>query len=130
MKWFFAASEVSLDHHDHDFRALIRSAVHSARQNTRLEPHMIYDGEESAFTQEIRNLGVTVIRHRLSFYDRIEAAQKAQRPDWTPYMFVASGALLRLEIPTLETRDEFVLYTDCDVLFLKDPELEGLRPAL
>jgi lipopolysaccharide biosynthesis glycosyltransferase len=130
MKWFFAASEISLDHHDHDFRALIRSAVNSARQNTSLEPHLIYDGEESAFTREIRDLGVTVICHRLSFYDRIEQAQRAQRPDWTSYMFVASGALLRLEIPMLETRDEFVLYTDCDVLFLQEPDIDGLRPEL
>jgi lipopolysaccharide biosynthesis glycosyltransferase len=130
MKWFFAVSEVSLDHHDHDFRALIRSAVNSARANTRLAPHMIFDGEEGAFTQEIRRLGVTVIRHRISFYDRLEAAQKAQRADWTAYMFVASGALLRLEIPLLEQDDEFVLYTDCDVVFLKDPVLDDIRPPL
>ena len=128
MKWFFAVSEVSMDHHDHDFRALIRSAVNSARANTQLAPHMIFDGEEGAFTQEIRALGVTVIRHRISFYDRLEAAQKGQRPDWTPYMFVASGALLRLEIPLLEQGDEFVLYTDCDVIFLKDPVLKHIRP--
>ncbi|WP_419757617.1 hypothetical protein [Acidisoma sp.] len=60
----------------------------------------------------------------------MEAAQKAQRPDWTPYMFVASGALLRLEIPLLENSEEFVLYTDCDVLFLKDPALEHMRPEV
>jgi hypothetical protein len=103
MKWFFAVSEVSMDHHDHDFRALIRSAVNSARANTQLVPHMI-------------------------FYDRLEAAQRAQRPDWTSYMFVASGALLRLEIPLLEQRDDFVLYTDCDVIFLNDPVLDHVRP--
>jgi len=128
MKWFFAVSEISLDHHDHDFRALIRSAVNSARANTRLIPHMIFDGEEGPFTEEIRALGVIVIRHRVSFYDRLEAAQRAQRPDWTSYMFVASGALLRLEIPLLEQTDAFVLYTDCDVVFLKDPVLDHLRP--
>jgi lipopolysaccharide biosynthesis glycosyltransferase len=130
MKWFFAVSEVSMDHHDHDFRALIRSAVNSARANTQLVPHMIFDGEEGAFTREIRDLGVTVIRHRISFYDRLEAAQRAQRPDWTSYMFVASGALLRLEIPLLEQSDDFVLYTDCDVIFLKDPVLDHVRPGV
>jgi hypothetical protein len=91
---------------------------------------MIFDGEESAFTQEMRAVGVTVIRHRISFYDRLEAAQKAQRPDWRPYMFVASGALLRLEIPIIEQDDDFVLYTDCDVVFLKDPGLENFRPTV
>jgi len=130
MKWFFAVSEMSIDHHDHDFRALIRSAVNSAQRNTLLKPYMIYDGEEGAFTQEMRELGVNVIRHRLTFYDRVKAAQQAQRPDWTSYMFVASGALLRLEIPLLETVDDFVLYTDCDVVFLKDPELDALRPSV
>jgi lipopolysaccharide biosynthesis glycosyltransferase len=128
MKWFFAVSDISMDHHDHDFRALIRSAVNSARANTRLIPHMIFDGPEGSFTEEMRALGVIVIRHRISFYDRLEAAQSVQRPDWTSYMYVASGALLRLEIPLLEQTDAFVLYTDCDVVFLKDPELEHLRP--
>lgn len=130
MKWFFALSERSWDHHDHDFRALVRSAVQSAARNTRLKPHLIFDGDEGPFTQEMRDMGVTVIRHRLSFYDRLEAAQRAQRPDWHPYMFVASGAMLRLDIPILETEEDFVLYTDCDVLFLQDPALDTLRPEI
>lgn len=130
MKWFFAVSEVSMDHHDHDFRALIRSAVNSARANTQLKPHMIFDGEEGTFTKEIRDLGVKIIRHRISFYDQIQHAQKAHRPDWASYMFVASGALLRLEIPLLEQHDDFVLYTDCDVLFLKQPDFTTVRPPL
>ena len=50
MKWFFAVSQVSWDHHDHDFRALIRSAVRSALSNTALKPHFIFDGEEGPFT--------------------------------------------------------------------------------
>jgi lipopolysaccharide biosynthesis glycosyltransferase len=130
MKWFFAVSEVSMDHHDHDFRALIRSAVNSARANTQLKPHMIFDGEEGTFTKEIRDLGVKIIRHRISFCDQIQHAQKAHRPDWASYMFVASGALLRLEIPLLEQHDDFVLYTDCDVLFLKQPDFTTVRPPL
>ena len=130
MKWFFAVSQVSWDHHDHDFRALIRSAVRSALSNTALKPHFIFDGEEGPFTEEMRALGVTVIRHRLSFYDRLEAAQRAQRPDWTSYMFVASGAMLRLDIPLLETTDEFVLYTDCDVVFRRDPQVNYVRPGI
>jgi hypothetical protein len=130
MKWFFAVSEVSLDHHDHDFRALIRSAVNSARMKTQLIPHMIFDGAEGAFTAEMRALGVRVILHRITFYDRLRAAQESQRPDWGSYMFVASGALLRLEIPLIEQSDAYILYTDCDVLFLKNPDLSGLEPPL
>jgi lipopolysaccharide biosynthesis glycosyltransferase len=131
MKWFFAVSEISWDHRDHDFRALIRSAVRSARANTGLQPHMVFDGAEGAFTQEMRDLGVTVIHHRISFYDRLRAAQVSQNPEVTPwYMMIASGAMLRLELCLLEREDEFVLYTDCDVVFLKDPDLGAVRPAL
>jgi lipopolysaccharide biosynthesis glycosyltransferase len=130
MKWYFAVSAVSVDHRDHDFHALIRTAVNSALANTSLVPHMLYDGPENDFTRDMRGLGVHVILHRISFHDRVKAAQERQRPDWTSYMFVASGALLRFEIPLIEYEDDFVLYTDCDVVFLRDLNVAGFRPAV
>ena len=43
-------------------------------------------------------------------------------------MAIASGAFLRVEIPIVEKEDEFVLYTDCDVMFLQEPLVENFKP--
>ena len=124
MKWYFAVSEASLDRPDHAWRDLIRGAVISALQNTTLTPHMLYDGKVSDFTSEIEAMGVTVIHHRVSFYDRLEAHGRQQQG----YLPIASGAFLRTEIPLIETEDELVLYTDIDVLFLSDPTFREGSP--
>ena len=130
MKWYFSITEETLTADaDHGFIDMIRVAVASARANTSLRPHLLYDGNEGFFTDEMRAAGVTVIRHRISFYDQLEHAQKRLRPDLPDYMRTAAGAFLRLDIPNIETQDEFILYTDCDVMFLADPGLQDFRPT-
>lgn len=129
-KWFFALSEASLAHPDHDWVALIRAAVASALDRTTLRPHFVYDGVESDFTAELRNMGVTVIHHRVTFYDTIAARRAELGPSVDPiYLAIAAGAFLRVEIPLLEHEDEFVLYTDCDTMFLRNPPVQDYRPA-
>jgi lipopolysaccharide biosynthesis glycosyltransferase len=126
MKWYFAISQASLDRADHDWQGLIRVAIASARANTTLVPHMLYDGEESDFTRELRRAGVVIINHRVSFYGAVEAFSGAE--SW--HTRIAAGAFLRIEIPDVEHDDEFVLYTDVDVQFLREIDLSGHRPAL
>jgi hypothetical protein len=128
MKWVIATNQGSLDNRREDWPRLIRAAVNSARENTTLDPFIIYDGQDSEFIRELRSLGVTVIRHRLSFYDFIQKYQAENKPgDWH-YLEIASGAFLRVDAPLLFPRDDFILYTDCDVMFLRDPCLTTLRP--
>jgi hypothetical protein len=124
MKWFFGLSEASLSA-DGLHADCIRVAVMSANRNTRLTPYLLYDGTENRFTDEMRSRGVNIVRHRTTLYDHIVA----DKPDDQHFIRVASGALLRIDIPLIEQDDEFVLYTDCDVMFLKDPDLEGMRPT-
>lgn len=124
MKWYFALNENSLARPDHDWEGMVRVAVRSALDNTSLDPHFIYDGEENELIAELRGWGVKVIRHRLSFYDRL--AEVA--PD-AGYMTIAGGAFLRVDIPLIEQEDDYVLYTDCDVIFLKHPAVDHLRPV-
>jgi hypothetical protein len=57
LKWYFAVSEPSLDRENHDFGNLIRGAVESARQNTRLRQNMIYDVEPNDLVKVIENKG-------------------------------------------------------------------------
>lgn len=113
MKWYFACNEKSPH-----FFPLIKGAVESAIRNTTLKPHFIYDGKENELTQWLEEKGVKIIYHRVSFYDALHKFYDENLLD------IASGAFLRCDIPLLETEDEFVLYTDCDVLFLKDFETE------
>jgi hypothetical protein len=125
VKWYFALSEASIDRVDHGWRGLIRVAVQSARQNTSLEPFMLYDGNENEFLDELRRMGVTVIHRRVSFYDALVEIGET-RPGYLP---IATGAFLRVDLPLVENTDEFVLYTDCDVTFLRDPDLTQIRPT-
>jgi lipopolysaccharide biosynthesis glycosyltransferase len=126
LKWYFAISEASLARPDHDWRALIRAAVESARQNTTLRAHMLYDGELNEFTEELEQKGVRIIPHRVSFYADLE---KHGRSQWDWYVQAASGAFLRTEIPLIETEEDLVLYTDCDVMFLSEfPALSCREP--
>ncbi len=123
VKWYFCLSEASITRPEHAWRDLVRVAVLSALRNTRLKPYMLYDGEENAFTAELRGMGVTIIRHRVSFH-----AQLATRKE-PGYLAIAEGSFLRVEIPLIETEDDYILYTDCDVAFRSDPQITAL-PAL
>ncbi len=109
---------------------MIRVAVASARANTDLRPHMIFDGRECDFTREMRRAGVAVIFRRLSFHAQLERARQRLLPDLPRWMDTAAGAFLRLDIPRIEFVDEFVLYTDCDVMFLQNPDLGDFRPGI
>ncbi|KMQ93537.1 glycosyltransferase [Lasius niger] len=135
MKWFFAMTQQALTQDLNKPKGLrkgfadcIRVAVNSAKEKTSLQPHMIFDGAECDFTREMEACGVKVIFHRLSWYDRLQAAQKQSKPEWDTYMEKAAGSFLRLEIPLLEDEDQYVLYTDCDILFLNGVDLSACRP--
>lgn len=109
MKWYFACNDMSPH-----FYSLIKGAVNSAIENTTLEPHFIYDGQENELTDWLKSKGVKIIHHRVSFYDDLV---KFYNKDM---LNIVLGAFLRCDIPIIEQEDEFVLYTDCDVLFMKD----------
>lgn len=128
-KWFFALSEASLGHPDHDWPQLIRVAVRSARERTRLRPHFLYDGPPNEFTAELEQMGVTVVWHCVSYLGNIRARwEQIGLPFDAMRLAIIAGAYLRTEIPLIETDEEYVLYTDCDVMFLADPEIERFRP--
>jgi hypothetical protein len=126
MKWYFALSSATLESSQHDWPNLIRAAVASALKNTRLIPNILWDGPEHQFIDELRQLGVNIIFHRVSFYQDIASFTSSEN-----YHSVAAGCFLRVEIPLIEIDDEYVLYTDADVVFLRDPVpgLTALNPS-
>ncbi len=125
LKWYFALSAATLASTEHDWPGLVRAAVRSARTKTSLRPHLLWDGPEHPFLDELRGQGVKIIFHRVPFLD--DLARHNPDPHWQA---IAAGAFLRVEIPVIETEDEIVLYTDADVQFLHDvaPPLSAARP--
>lgn len=111
MKWYFACNSDSKE-----YEPLIKAAVTSALQNTTLEPHFIFDGEPNELTQWLEEKGVKIIYHRSNLYPILEKKYKGNE------LKIASGAYLRCDIPIIEEEDDYILYTDCDVIFLKDVE--------
>jgi len=126
MKWYFAINEISLTRKFFGWEDMIRVAIESARQNTTLQPYLIYDGKPNDFTREIVGQGVTIIPHRVSFYPSLQAFSElpTTRDHWAGQYMMGAGAFLRTEIPLIEREDEFAFYTDCDVMFLYEPTVE------
>ena len=127
MQWYFALTEDSTAFRQ--YAEMVMVAVHTARNETALQPHCLYDGNENEFTQWLRKHDVRIIRHR-SFVR--EALEELGRQKGNPHLAAAlSGAFSRIELPEIvrETGggNGRILYTDCDVLFLGDvvPELEA-----
>ncbi len=128
MKWFFAFNEAAI----RTYGDMIRVAVHSALEYTSLEPFALYDGPENAFTLWLKKQGVTIFPKRSRFYD--EFIQAGRERNSEGLIDVASGTFLRLEIGDVMREhgfsDEFVFYTDIDVMFMADPVplLRELKP--
>ena len=132
MKYFLAFSEQSLL--SGFYSDMIKVAVKSAQQSTELQPHFIFDGSACELTDWLSERNVPVCLSRSRFFPYLkEIADKTHRPE---VFWIGSGAFLRFEIPSvmasLGLDDEYVLYTDCDVLFQHDPVpmLKSLAPRV
>lgn len=125
MKWFFGFSR-DTDWYDNYVR-YIKCAVNSCQANTTLEPYFIYHGLPDELTDWLEKRNVKIIYTKLSFYDFIKQQDNSKLNH-----NVAVGAYLRTEIPRIMNQlnftDEFVLYTDCDVMFLKEIDVTNLQP--
>lgn len=122
MKWYFAIDEAgSRTETGED----AKTAVLSAAALGQLDPHLLYYGARNQFTAWMQAHGVTVIDTEPAFLDTINAAQAAG-----VYKAHSIGHWLRAVIPAIEPSAEFVLYTDCDVIFLKPVDWHAIRPRI
>jgi hypothetical protein len=131
-KWFFAYNGSYSETFDFHIRVMVRSAL----ANTSLDPHLIYFGApDHPILSFAEDHGVKIIHHEPSILTDLERI-KARFPRYP--LHIATGAYLRIDLPLicrdLGYTDEVVIYTDCDVVFLRDiPEASTesfLRPAL
>ena len=118
MDWFFATNDGALAFPL--YADLAKVAVHTALARTRLRPHLLYDGKENAFSKWMRDRGVNVINLESSFLnDFPEIATPLNESERS----ALRGIFLKLELPQLGARlglSDYVLYTDCDVMFCGD----------
>lgn len=122
MKWYFCLNEAGIV----GFAECVVASAHSALQNTTLEPHLIFDGPPNQITEYLSSIGVIVHYHTNSFLNLIEGAKN--QDGYSPS--IARGAYLRFDIPVVDQSDDYVLYTDADVLFLSNPDLSQVKPEL
>lgn len=115
-KWYFCSNLRGLELGMESTEVALRSCL----ERTTLEPHLLYSGPDHAALEWLAARGVTIHRHELSFEQSL-VDYYGERFDRN------SGHWLRLEIPLVEERDEFVLYTDLDVMFLTEPDTSA-RP--
>ncbi len=115
MKWFFAINDFAKRFES--YSQMIKVAVYTANHNTSLEPFCIYDGEENDLTSWLRKNNVKIIFHRSPHYQKLKTIGGS-------HFTIGSGAFLRVEIPQIIAvngiEDKYVLYTDADIMFIKD----------
>lgn len=131
MKWFVATNESSL--RDDQFFDLLKVAVRSAEENTALNPFLIYEGESNSRLEWLKKRGVSVLNKKLHIRKNIEECVKSNFKEKREKMLnVRTGAYLRYEIPIAAQKkgieDKYILYTDCDVLFLDKLMLKKYKP--
>lgn len=96
---------------------MYKVAVITAKStNPSIKPILILDGEIDDNINELIDIGVRVVSHRVSFYDDLKKYYENDT--------IAYGAFLRVDIPIicekLGIKESHVLYTDNDVMFMSD----------
>lgn len=109
------------------------AAVRSARANTSLDIAVMYDGDAPEFLDFLAAHDVRCIQQRFSLADDPTfwpdpAAPTEKHPGGVALGFVAQaicGTFMRFDVPSLFPEEDYILYTDTDVIFQRDP-----RPLL
>ncbi|MBV9735163.1 MAG: hypothetical protein JO209_04590 [Acidisphaera sp.] len=120
MKWYFALNEAGTSG---GIGLHARLAVLSALKVGGLEPHLLYYGARNDYIAWMEAQGVRVIDAAPSFLDALEQAAREGRH---PAHFI--GHWLRTAICLIERDDDYILYTDCDVLFRRRMNFAACRP--
>lgn len=121
MKVYFALNEGGTHG---DIAIHTKIAVLTASKNTKLRPILMYTGERNNFTRWLENHGVEVRDSTLPYLPMIQRLTDEGR-----YHMHSVGHWLRTNVTIEETDDEHVLYTDIDVIFRCEPQIDQ-KPKL
>ena len=124
MKCYFCLTEP--DSNNSPYLDLLYVSLKSARENTKLDLYVIYDGTENGRCWQIlKEFDVKIIKQEFSHKQYLpktfskEDIKKLSGGNDIPYDKLA-GTFMRFDIPFIEQEDDFVFYADIDVIFLKD----------
>ena len=110
-KWFFALSEASPGPCRPRLGGSHPHGVTSARANTTLQPHFLYDGVPGAFTAELQaRASPSSITRSASSATSSPRAQDIGQPIAPIHQAVMAGAYLRTEIPRAPCRTSSSLH--------------------
>ncbi|MGE7413385.1 hypothetical protein [Methylobacterium tarhaniae] len=112
MKLYMALNEAGTSG---DIGLHTKIAALSAKKFTTLDPVLLYCGEANEQTRWLQEIGVEVVRSELPYLDLILKLTQEGR-----YWTASVGHWLRTNVCLEEKEDEIILYTDVDVLFLKN----------
>lgn len=124
MYWFSALNREDERLYSLYIRIYRMAVITALKTNPGIKPYLILDGRVDEKILELKNLGVTIIQHRVNIY--YELIEHYKDP-------ICTGAYLRIDIPKicekLNIEDDYILYTDTDVIFMGDiSELTESKP--
>jgi len=120
---------------------LLKVAINSLLKNTTLQPYVIwgnhFKGESNPMIQWLQEKQIPIVQHTLSFEFDLLAFTFSKSymnnttlkemynfyPEYYNQNFIITESL-RMDIPWVFTNDEYVLYSDCDVIFQHDITFE------
>lgn len=139
LKWVFCM--VLNGQTSDSYLQMAKVAVVSARENTLLEPIFVAMVTDEAdvvtvnFIRWLQSYGVHVIRHTPVWAqlikDEMAKGTFDQNNESSPLYTTASSLIatfMRIDFPILGFVDEYILYADVDVMFVRDVSLDDFAP--
>ncbi len=107
------------------YASLLEVAIRTAKLNTSLKIKVLLDGDEHSKAYQIcKEENIDVIFHSFSHKDYL---QKTYPQEWAEAQFgkpldydKLAGTFMRFDIPFIEKEEDYVLYSDIDVVFNSD----------
>ena len=116
MYWFSGVNSHNKESYLNYIKMYKIAVITAKKTNPDIKPIFILDGEIDSNINELIQMGVRIVEHRVKFYDSL----KEHYGDNT----TAYGAFLRVDIPIiceqLNIDEDYVLYTDNDIMFISD----------
>ena len=116
MYWFSGVNSHNKESYLNYIKMYKIAVITAKKTNPDIKPIFILDGEIDSNINELIQMGVRIVEHRVKFYDSL----KEHYGDNT----TAYGAFLRVDIPIiceqLNINEDYVLYTDNDIMFISD----------
>tara|TARA_B100000749_G_scaffold174842_1_gene134943 strand:+ start:861 stop:1724 length:864 start_codon:yes stop_codon:yes gene_type:complete len=98
---------------------LLKVAIYSCAEYAKLHPVLLYAGDPVPELDQLRFLGAEIIHHTITFENDLAIGYG---DNYKKFL----GHWLRVDIPLIESHDEYVVYADCDILFRQAPNVDAL----